>query len=272
VSGPTRARGRLAALVLAAAAGAASAPAATAEDRPRVDDLPAFFIGSVEVEAAPGVTAGGPLAVRLVLNPGTDGKVASLREWFPDARAGDGAISLALPGRAPEGRARPVAAQRGPTFFVDYDRPGAAAFRAALAERLGAGPADADVARFVDGWIVKKTMTRGLDAAARVAARREGDCTEHAVLLAAAGRLAGRASRVVIGLALLPVDGGLRAFGHAWAELHDGEAWRTVDAAPLPAGVRYLPLAVLDEGPGQLAAAWGALSPVDVRRVQLARP
>jgi transglutaminase-like putative cysteine protease len=223
----------------------------------------------VDVEASPGVAVDGPLQATLVLNPGADGKVASLREWFPGARAGGGAVSVALPGRAPAGASRPAAAQRGPTFFVDYDQPGAALFRAALAERLGAAPGDAELARFVDGWIVKKAMTRGLDAAARVAARREGDCTEHAVLLAAAGRLAGRPSRVVLGLALLPVNGALRAFGHAWAELHDGEAWRTVDAAPLPAGVRYLPFAVLDEGPGQLAAAWAALSPVDVRKVIL---
>ena len=123
----------------------------------------------------------------------------------------------------------------------------------------------------MDGWIARKNLTRGIDSAARVAARREGDCSEHAVLLAAAARLAGRASRVVVGVALVEVGGQLRGFGHAWTEIHDGRAWHTVDATMLPAGVRYLPLAALaDEGPGYVGSAWAVLTPLDVRRIALA--
>lgn len=129
----------------------------------------------------------------------------------------------------------------------------------------GVRPSEGRVVVVLDG-----RAPMGIDVASRVAAHREGDCSEHAVLLAAAARLAGRAARVVFGVALVPVEGRLRGFGHAWAEIHDGRAWRTVDATPLPPGVRYLPLAALsDEGPGYLGAVWAALSPIDVRRIRL---
>ena len=255
-------RARLLAALAAAAVAAGSGA--------RADDPAAILLGVLPVEAAPGLAADAPLRVTLELNPPGLEKVASLREWFPAARADGGRVTAELPGRAPPSTSPAAAGQRGPTFLVDYDRPGAAAFREAVA-LLGAAPADAALTTLVDRWIDRKTMTRGIDSAARVAAHREGDCTEHAVLLAAAARLAGRPARVVIGVALVELDGALRGFGHAWTEIHDGAGWRAVDATPLPPGVRYLPLgALVDEGPGYLGAAWAALSPLDVRRVVVA--
>jgi transglutaminase-like putative cysteine protease len=234
------------------------------------DDPGGILLGALAVEAPPGLAPGGPLRVTLELNPAGAEKVATLRDWFPAARVVDGRVTVALAGRGPAAAAPVVPAQRGPTFLVDYDRPEAAAFRAAV-EALGASPSDEVLARLVNGWIERKNLTRGIDSAARVAARREGDCTEHAVLLAAAARLAGRPARVVFGIALAAPDGALRGYGHAWTEIHDGAGWRSVDATPLPPGVRYLPLAALvDEGPGFLGGAWAVLSPLDVRRVVVA--
>jgi hypothetical protein len=232
---------------------ALAACAALAVQAARAGEPPAVFLGLVEVESAAGLAADGPLRATLELHPAGSAKAASLREWFPRAGAGGERAVLVLEGRAP---------------VVDYDRPVAAPFREELARRRA--PSDEDLARLVDRWVERKSMSRGIDPASRVAARREGDCSEHAVLLAAAARLAGRAARVVLGIALVPVDGRLRGFGHAWTEIHDGRAWRTVDATALPVGVRYLPLGTLaDEGPGYLGAAWGVLSPLDVRRVVL---
>jgi hypothetical protein len=98
---------------------------------------------------------------------------------------------------------------------------------------------------------------RSFDIASTVARRREGDCTEHAVLLTALARLHGHAARVVLGLVLVRIEGQPpRAFGHAWVERHDGKAWRPADAA-LPLGelkklagprrvrVSYLPIRVV---------------------------
>lgn len=234
----------------------------------RPEEPPPVFLGALDVESAAGLAAGAPLRATLELNEPGVSKVGSLREWFPGAAAAGGRVVAVLEGSAPSSARRPSAAHRRATFLVDFDRPEAAPFRAELARNRSAS--DEDLARLVDRWIERKSMSRGIDVASRVAERREGDCSEHAVLLAAAARLAGRAARVVIGIALVPVDGRLRAFGHAWTEIHDGRRWRTLDATPLPAGVRYLPLGTFaDEGPGYLGAAWAALSPLDVRRVVL---
>ncbi len=248
---------------LAACAALAAAPAFAVAEDPT-----AIFLGLLDVESAPGLAADAPLRATLELNPSGPAKAASLREWFPGARPADGRVAVVLYGRAPTAEGAPAAAHRRESFLVDFDRPEAAPFREELARRQTAS--DEDLARFVNAWIERKTMTRGIDVASRVAAHREGDCSEHAVLLAAAARLAGRAARVVFGVALFPIEGRLRGFGHAWAEIHDGHAWRTVDATPLPAGVRYLPLGVIsDEGPGFIGSAWGVLSPIDVRRIVL---
>lgn len=254
-------------LLLAAPGRGAEPPRAPA----RADlESAAFLLSLLPLDAPPALAADARLRIRLELTEPGAGKAATLRAWFPAAVVEGGAVALPLAGAAPADRTPPTAAQRGPSFFVDYDEPAAAPFRAAVAA-LGPSPSDEALARLVDGWIVKKSGTRGLDPASRVARRREGDCSEHAVLLAAAARLAGRPSRFVVGLALVPVEGRLLAFGHAWAEIHDGVAWRAADAAPLPRGVRYLPLSALeDEGPGYQGAAWAGLSAIDVRRVVLA--
>jgi hypothetical protein len=266
-------------VALCAAALCAAAPAragdphgaaSVAPTRP-AEDPTAVLLAVLPVDSPPGLAVDGPLRARLELTEPGLLKVGTLRGWFPAAAVDGAAVTVELAGRAPVASPlAPTPRQRGPSFFVDYDQPAVGPFRAAVAA-LAAPVSDDALASLVDGWIVKKNMTRGLDPASRVAKRREGDCSEHAVLLAAAARLAGRPSRIVLGVALLPLEGRLRGFGHAWVEIHDGTSWRTADATPLPKGVRYVPLAVLsDEGPGYLGAAWAGLSPLDVRRVVLA--
>lgn len=255
-------RSLVCALACAAATAASAAPA---------DDPASILLALLPVEAPPGLGAGDPLRITLLLTGPGAGKAETLRGWFPTAAVDGDAVTLELAGRAPPAAAvPPAAAQRAPSFFVDYDEPAAAPFRAAV-EALGAAPSPRALEGLVDGWIARKSMGRALDPASRVARRREGDCSEHAVLLAAAARLAGRPSRIVLGIALLPAEGQLRGSGHAWVELHDGAGWRIADATPLPAGVRYVPLSVLsDEGPAYAGAAWAGLSPLDVRRIVLA--
>lgn len=260
---------RLASRAAALALTLALAPAARGEER--AEEPPWPFLAALRVELAPGATRDGPLRAIIALNPGAEAKLDSLREWFPRARAVDGRVAVVLEGRAPAARARPAEAHRRATFVVDFDEPAVAALREEVARRAAGEPALADLAAAVDAWITKKSLGALMDVASTVAARRTGDCSEHAVLLAAVARQHGRAARVVFGVALLPVGEELRAFGHAWTEIHDGAAWQAVDATPLPAGARYLPLAVLaDEGPGFVATAFYRLSPLDVRAISLA--
>jgi transglutaminase-like putative cysteine protease len=263
---------RPAARLAALAALALAAPARAEERGGAPVALPNLFLATLPVmESAPGTLPDAPLRATLVLNPAGAAKVPSLREWFPGARAEGDRLTVVLAGRAPRARASVSAAHRHASFVVDFDEPAVAALREEVARRFGARPGDEDLARFVDGFIERKGLSASLDIASTVAAKRAGDCSEHAVLLAALARLEGRAARVVLGIALVPLDDGLHALGHAWTEVHDGRRWNTLDASPLPPGVRYLPLSVLaDEGPGYLAAVWGRLSPLDVRGVALA--
>jgi hypothetical protein len=81
------------------------------------------------------------------------------------------------------------------------------------------------MAHWVDMRIKNKGFSRGFAPALEVIRTRAGDCTEHAVLLAALLRAAGIPARVIVGLAY--DDGFL--IGHMWTEAHVGY-WQTVDA------------------------------------------
>jgi len=101
--------------------------------------------------------------------------------------------------------------------------------------------------------------------ASHAAAVRAGDCTEHAVLAAALARRLGRASRVVLGYALLSDGRRGVAIGHAWAEIHDGRRWQRIDATSLAEeAAAYLVMGELtDEGPGyqrSLVDVWARLN------------
>ena len=121
---------------------------------------------------------------------------------------------------------------------------------------------------------INENFERGWDFASTVAKRREGDCTEHAVLTAALARMNGIPARVIIGVALIS-DGELHnAFGHAWAELREGDRWAVADAALLheKVDVRYLPMGVLeDEGLGYTMAI-AAISRTWIQRVEVLAP
>jgi hypothetical protein len=141
------------------------------------------------------------------------------------------------------------------TWVVDYDD----ASVQALLTQLSPGdtrPSPASLERFVFEHVTSKSYSRAFDLASRVAATREGDCTEHAVLLAAMARASGYPARVVFGNLVLERDDELAAFGHAWVEIHDGDDWQIRDATMPPRDSttqqsRYLPVGVLtDEGPG----------------------
>ena len=78
---------------------------------------------------------------------------------------------------------------------------------------------------YVHSTMTKKNFSQAFSTAAEVAESREGDCTEHAVLLAALARACGIPSRVAIGLVYVESAGG---FGyHMWTEMYlDGAGCR----------------------------------------------
>lgn len=87
--------------------------------------------------------------------------------------------------------------------------------------------------RFVTEHVADKSLNIGFATASEVARTREGDCSEHGVLLAALGRLNKIPSRVVVGLAYVPFFGNQDdIFGyHMWTQFFINGRWVDVDAA-----------------------------------------
>ncbi|MFQ5495406.1 MAG: transglutaminase family protein, partial [Phycisphaerae bacterium] len=87
--------------------------------------------------------------------------------------------------------------------------------------------------RFVSTYVSNKNLSIGFATASEVGRKREGDCSEHGVLLAALGRINGLPSRVAVGLAYVPSFGGRKdIFGyHLWTQFHIDGRWVDFDAA-----------------------------------------
>ncbi|GAB4151444.1 MAG: hypothetical protein Tsb009_26860 [Planctomycetaceae bacterium] len=83
--------------------------------------------------------------------------------------------------------------------------------------------------KYVHQKIRDKNFSTAMASAAEVARQMEGDCTEHAVLLAAMLRASGVPSRVAIGLVYVPR---VSSFGaHMWTEAWLGGKWIPFDAS-----------------------------------------
>ncbi len=87
--------------------------------------------------------------------------------------------------------------------------------------------------RYVSDVIEDKNLDVGFASASEVCRNKQGDCSEHGVLLAALGRACGLPSRVVVGVVYVPVFGGAEnIFGfHMWTQFLIGDQWVDFDAA-----------------------------------------
>ncbi len=112
------------------------------------------------------------------------------------------------------------------TAFLQSDHPRVqAAARAALGDERDAKRA----AQRLNDWVyasLRKVPTISIPNALQVLEMREGDCNEHAVLLAALSRAVGLPARVVAGAVYL--DGAF--FYHAWCEVWLNR-WVSIDPA-----------------------------------------
>jgi hypothetical protein len=101
----------------------------------------------------------------------------------------------------------------------------------ALARRAVGGTKDAaeaakKIEAFVADYIENRSLSVGYASAAEVAASRQGDCSEFAVLTAAMCRAVGIPAQVVAGVAYVDDFLGNRGFGgHAWAQAYIGGKW-----------------------------------------------
>jgi hypothetical protein len=149
---------------------------------------------------------------------------------------GDGAAELTVRALRPDtpadgfpaGSGSPQPADLEPNALVQSNDPQVKE----LAERAAGGRRDPwTVAKLLEAFVHRsireKNFSQAFASAADVARTLEGDCTEHAVLLAALARANGIPARVAIGLVYMPGDQG---FGyHMWNELWIDGRWIPMD-------------------------------------------
>lgn len=155
----------------------------------------------------------------------------------------------------PAGEEPPVEADRLPNAWIQSDDP-----RIIELARAGRG-AETDPWRtclaleaFVHRTIHEVNFSQAFATAAEVAESRQGDCTEHAVLLAALARASGIPARVAIGLVYVERYQG---FGfHMWTEVNLRDRWLPLDATLGRGGIGGAHLKLADTS---LAGGGGAL-------------
>ena len=122
----------------------------------------------------------------------------------------------------------PGSGDRQPNNTIQSDNPNVIALaRKAAGQTKGAWPTALALERFVHSAIKKKDFSQAFATAAEVARSLEGDCTEHAVLLAALARVQGIPARVAMGLVYVERE---RAFMyHMWTEVYVDGRWIGLD-------------------------------------------
>jgi hypothetical protein len=105
--------------------------------------------------------------------------------------------------------------------------------RRAVGRTKDAAEAVKKIEAFVGNYIENTSLSVGYASAAEVAASKQGDCSEFAVLTAAMCRAVGIPAQVVVGIAYVEEFAGLRQGfgGHAWTQAYVGGKWIGLDAA-----------------------------------------
>jgi transglutaminase-like putative cysteine protease len=194
-------------------------------------DLPFLHVVPVTLRAGADIDLARPLRVAAASG---DGEAVDLRRYQPlDAAWSDAYLN--------------------PSFVIDFDQPPVEALRREVAALYGAQPSVPELVRFTRDTLDESWDGPGFAVASSAATSRSGDCSEHAVLLAGLARAFDRPARVVLGVLVVTHEDQLGAFGHAWAEIHDGVRWRRADATSWEGAdtLGHVPVGVLrDEGPG----------------------
>lgn len=203
-------------------------------------------------------------------NPETTAASLAMIDGLTVIEVGQDTVSI-VASEAPTAAAATNEYLRSSTFVIDYDEQSMLDLLNEFQTDYGGSVAAEDMVKFVFEHIADKTYARSFDFASRVASSGAGDCTEHAVLLAALARANGLYARVIFGTLILDLDSGLAAYGHAWTEIHDGSRWQIRDAT-VPAGdstaprMRYLPVSILtNEGPGYSIGMFELVNAMPIR-------
>ncbi|QDT45426.1 Transglutaminase-like superfamily protein [Gimesia alba] len=136
-------------------------------------------------------------------------------------------VKATVPTEFPE--AKVDAEYVGPTQFIQSDDPRVEKYAAdAVKSEQNPWKQATLMERYVHQNLKKKNFSTALASAAEVAKNMEGDCTEHAVLLAAMLRAQKLPSRVAVGLVYIPSRSSFG--GHMWTEVFLDNRWIPLDA------------------------------------------
>lgn len=188
-------------------------------------------------------------------------------------RAGSSVVVTVSPQAAIKPAERPVAADTKPN---DWLQSGANEIVRLASEASPGERSDAermrDLEKFVYGYIDKKGLSVGYASALETAQSRQGDCTEHALLLAALGRARGIPTRVVTGLAFVEQFGSAeRVFvPHAWVQAWVDGHWRSYDAALGRFDSGHIAIGVGDGDPWRFFSGVGTLGNLKLDAVEAA--
>ncbi|HST27025.1 MAG TPA: transglutaminase-like domain-containing protein [Rudaea sp.] len=172
---------------------------------------------------------------------------------------------------ANDSEAPPTPADSQPNDWLQSDAP-----EIRKLAREGAGDAKTPAAQmlalqeFVRHFIRNKDLSVGYASALEVAKNPEGDCTEHAVLLAALGRALGIPTRVVDGLAYTDRYAGRDYVfvPHAWAQAWVDGRWQSFDAALPGFDAGHIALSTGDGDPWRFFSGMDTLGRLRIDRIE----
>jgi transglutaminase-like putative cysteine protease len=162
------------------------------------------------------------------------------------------------PPQPPGASEPPIDADLAPGSLVQSDDP------RLVAMAKGVAPDETDpwqiavaLEKYVNGAITQKNFSQAFATAAEVAQTREGDCTEHAVLLGALCRARNIPARCAMGLVYFPAKDGPAFAYHMWTQVWISDRWIPLDGTLGRGGIGggHLELANSNlEGAGPYAA------------------
>ncbi|HEV7491198.1 MAG TPA: transglutaminase-like domain-containing protein [Rhodanobacteraceae bacterium] len=208
--------------------------------------------------------------MRYVLAPSDGGTPIKLPETGEQRATirGDALVVDITPSPRTGGESGPVPTDYAPNDWLQSKAPEVEALAHKAGDGAdGAGEKMRKLESFVRGYITNKTLGVGYASALEVVHKPEGDCTEHAVLLAALGRSLGIATRVVDGLAYAPGFAGKeRVFvPHAWVQAWVDGRWQSFDAALPGFDAGHIALSVGDGDPWRFYAGLDMLGRIALR-------
>lgn len=136
------------------------------------------------------------------------------------------------------------------------------------------GDADSDLQRmrrlrsYMSDFIEEKGLDVGYASALETLKTRRGDCTEHAVMLAALARSLGIPTRVVTGVVYTDRFGGAsRVFvPHAWTQAWLGRRWVSFDSAQRRFDASHIALGTGNGDPWRFFSAMSSLGSISIRK------